>query len=371
MKKTLNVGVIGCGNISPIYFKNIPRFAQLQLTACADLDVSRAEARAKEFVIPKALSPDGLLADKEIDLVVNLTIPAVHAEVSLKALAAGKHVYTEKPFSANRADAAKVLAMAKEKKLFACGAPDTFLAGVFQTARKHLDGNMIGKILSGTAVMMGAGHESWHPDPVFYYKHGGGPLLDMGPYYLTALVFFLGPIKSVTARGSRGFTERTVASGPKKGEKIKVEIDTHLSGTIEFVSAALINILFSFDVKKHTLPHIELHGDKGSFSIPDPNRFHGPLNWFDPQFSDWAHLAVQHGYQVNSRGIGVAEMADAILNGRTPRASGELAYHVLDVMESIVESANTQKTLQIASTVTRPEILEKYQLPSTLELEKA
>ncbi len=371
MSKALKVGVIGCGNISPIYFKNIPRFPQLQLVACADLDVSRAEARAKEFTIPKALSPDALLADKEIDIVVNLTIPAVHAEVSLKALSAGKHVYTEKPFSATKAEALKVLEKAKQAKLFAAGAPDTFLGGVFQTTRQHLDADMIGKVLSGTAYMQCPGHESWHPDPAFYYKNGGGPLLDMGPYYLTALVFLLGPVKSVTARGSRGFVERTVGSGPKKGQTIKVEIDTHLTGTVEFASGALINVVFSFDVKKHTLPNIELHGVKGSFSIPDPNRFHGPLRWFDPQFADWATLAVQHGYQVNSRGIGVAELADAINSGRSPRASGELAFHVLDVMETFVESAHTQKTLAISSTVSKPEILQKYQLPSTLELEKA
>jgi predicted dehydrogenase len=354
----VKVGIIGCGNISSIYMKNCSTmFEILDLVACADIDMERAEAKAAEFNIPKASTVAELLADPEIEIVINLTIPKAHAEVCLAALEAGKNVHVEKPLAITREDGQKILNLAKENGLLVGAAPDTFLGGGIQTCRKIIDDGWIGEPVAATAFMTCHGHESWHPDPEFYYKIGGGPMFDMGPYYLTALVNLIGPVKRVTGSARITFPERTITSKPKYGTKVTVDTPTHVAGVMDFENGAIGTIITSFDVWAAQLPRIEIYGTHGSISVPDPNGFGGPVLVKRYNAVGWSEVQLTHGYAENSRGIGVADMAYAIRTGRPHRASGELAFHVLDLMHAFHDASREGKHHEVKSTCKRPAAL--------------
>lgn len=353
--KPMKTGIVGCGNISGIYFRNLQLYPEVELVACADLDVERAAARAREFGVPKACSVDELLADPEIEIVVNLTIPKAHAAVCLQALAAGKHVYVEKPLAVTREEGREVLELAARSGLRVAGAPETFLGGGIQTCRKLIDEGAIGRPVAATAFMMGRGHEHWHPDPEFYYEVGGGPMFDMGPYYLTALVNLLGPIRRVTGSAAIAFPERTILSEKKKGKIIKVETPTHIAGVIDFASGAVGTIITSFDIMAGTeLPHIEIYGSAGTLRVPDPNGFGGRVQLRRADSGEWEDIPLTHGYTDNNRGIGVADMARAIAEGRPHRANGELAYHVLEAMHGFHDASREGRHYEMTSSCDRP-----------------
>ncbi len=350
---TMKVGIIGCGNISNAYFKGCRMFRILDVVACADIDMDVARTKAEEHEV-KAVTVDELLADPEIDIVVNLTIPSAHAEVNMMALNAGKHVHCEKPFAVNIEDGKRVIELAKEKDLRVGCAPDTFLGAGLQTCRKVIDDKWIGKPLAGTAFMMGRGPEVWHPNPFFFYQTGGGPMFDMGPYYMTALVHLLGPVEAISAVTGRGFEERVAGHQNHFGKRIPVEVPTHYSGGLVFESGATVNACISFDIPKHTHHPIEIYGTHGSLQVPDPNTFGGDVNVFRMGNGDWQKICYSHDYYDNSRGIGVADMAHAVQTGREHRCSGELACHVLEVMQTFERSANEGKMIELSTTCKQP-----------------
>ncbi|HEY6738194.1 MAG TPA: Gfo/Idh/MocA family oxidoreductase [Actinopolymorphaceae bacterium] len=363
MGEPLKVGVVGVGTISRTYLDTMTRLPGLNVVAAADLDVARAKAAAEKYDGIRALTPDELYADSDVDLVVNLTIPAAHASVAIAALSAGKHVYGEKPLAATRQEARLVLEAAEQAGLRIGCAPDTVLGTGVQTARALLDQGAIGTPTAATAFFVSPGPEPWHPDPEFYYKPGGGPLLDMGPYYLSALVTLLGPVERVTGRVSRAYAEREVGSGPKQGTRFGVDVDTHVTGILEHESGLLSTVIMSFDVWAARLPRIELYGTEGAMSVPDPNNFSGDAELFSPTSKEWSVAPVAGGYADSARGYGVADMARALETGEQHRANGELAFHVLDVMESLLESAGADpvagavgepSTVTVESTVERP-----------------
>ncbi len=348
------VGVIGCGNISSIYLKAGQVFDVLDIVACSDLDPGKAQAQAEKFGVPRVCSTDELLADPEIDIVVNLTTPDVHAEIALAAIEAGKHVHTEKPLAVTRADGRRVIEAADRVGLRVGCAPDTFLGAGGQTCRKLIDDGAIGRPVAATAFFTCRGHESWHPNPEFYYKRGGGPMFDMGPYYLTTLVNLMGPVRRVTASARATFAHRTITSQPFAGKVIDVEVPTHVAGVLDFESGAVATILTSFDVHAANLPRIEVYGTEGSLSVPDPNTFGGPVRIWRSKEKGWEDVPLTHGYAENSRGIGPADMACALSSGRPHRAAGELAFHVLDIMQAFHEASDSDAHVELESTCTRP-----------------
>ncbi|TWT25835.1 Gfo/Idh/MocA family protein [Planomicrobium sp. CPCC 101110] len=353
---TLKIGIIGCGWISSVYMENIRTYPNLSLVACADLDLEKARAQAERYGIPKACTVQELLEDPEISLVINLTLPKAHAEICLQALEAGKHVYVEKPLSISLSDAKLVLEKAQEKGLLVGGAPDTFLGAGIQTALHLIESGEIGVPIGASAFMINRGHEHWHPNPAFYYEKGGGPMFDMGPYYLTALIALLGPIKRLAGAARISYPERTVSSEPHAGEKITVSTETHISGTVEFTGGAIGSITTSFDAfGGSSLPPIEIYGSEGTLLVPDPNTFGGPVRLRkkgDDQFSD---IPLISKLEENGRGIGVADMAQAIANGTAHRANGVLAYHVLEAMHGFHQSAKTGIYYRMESTCTKPD----------------
>jgi predicted dehydrogenase len=348
------IGIVGCGNISDIYCEANNKFDILDIVACADLDIARAQAKAEQHNISRACSTTELLADPDIEIVVNLTIPQAHAEVALAAVEAGKSVYNEKPLTISREDGIKLLEMAGEKGVRVGGAPDTFLGGGLQTCRKLIDDGEIGEPVAATAFMTCHGHESWHPDPEFYYKIGGGPMFDMGPYYLTALVSMLGPVKRVTGSARITFPERTITSQPKSGQKITVDVPTHVVGVLDFTGGAVATLITSFDVWFAELPRIEIYGTKGSLSVPDPNTFGGPVRIRQAGDEAWREVPLAYDYAENSRGLGVADMAHALRSGRAHRANGEMAFHVLDLMHAIHEASDQGRHINLESSCQRP-----------------
>jgi len=351
----VKIGIIGCGNISGIYFERATRtFEILQIAACADLIRERAEAQAAAWGVPKVCTVEQMLADPEIEIVVNLTIPKAHYEVGIAALQAGKSLYGEKPLALTRAQGRELLKTAKTQGVLLGNAPDTFLGGGLQTCRKLIDDGCIGRPIAASAFMLCHGHESWHPDPEFYYQEGGGPLFDMGPYYLTALVHLIGPVKRVAGMTAITFPERTITSQPRFGTRIPVEVPTHIAGTMEFASGAIGTLITSFDVWAHQLPFIEIYGTEGSLSVPDPNSFGGPVRLRRAGAEDWQEMPLTHGYSDNSRAIGVADLAYALRSGRAHRASGEMAYHILDLIHAFHDSAHEGRHVEIESTCKRP-----------------
>jgi predicted dehydrogenase len=355
MQKAVKVGVIGCGNICDIYFANSKVFEAIDIVACADLVQDRATAKAQEFGC-NSTTVDQILADPEIEIILNLTIPKAHVEVALAALKVGKSVYNEKPLAITREGGRRMLALARENGLRVGCAPDTFLGGGIQTCIKLINEGAIGAPVGATAFMMGHGPEGWHPDPEFFYKVGGGPMFDMGPYYITALIAMLGPVKRVTGSTRISLPERTITSELKNGTKIQVDTPTHIAGLMDFESGAVSTIITSFDVWAAELPRIEVYGAEGTLSVPDPNTFDGPVRMFKPG-EGWTEAALTHGYSENSRGLGLTDMACALHSGRAHRANGEMAYHVLDIMHAFHDSSDLGKHIKLKSTCVKPQPL--------------
>jgi len=348
----VTVGIIGCGNIFNQYIKGCRAFDILEVKACTDLDMSRAKAKADEHNIPCACTVEELLTDPDVQIVVNLTVPKVHAEVSLAAIVAGKNVHSEKPLAVTRADGQKILAAAKDRGVLVGCAPDTFLGGGLQTCRKLIEDGAIGTPVAATAFLASHGPEGWHPNPDFFYQTGGGPLFGMGPYYLTALISLLGPVKRLTGSARASFPERIAGDG----RRLPVEVATHIAGVLDFAAGTVATLITSFDVWSHHLPRIEIYGSEGSLTVPDPNTFGGPvyLRRFDEQ--DWREVPLTHNGTVG-RGIGVADMAYALTYGRPHRASGAMAYHVLDIMHGLLDASDSNCHIQVQSTCPQPEPL--------------
>jgi len=366
MSRSLGVGIIGCGNISEAYMKLGPLFRGFDVRACADINLAAAEARAEQFSI-SAHSVDDLLARNDIDIIVNLTIPAAHFEVCSQALDAGKHVYSEKPFVLSVAEGESILAKAAANGLRVGSTPDTFLGGSHQLARHLIDAGRLGKVLSGTAAVQGHGMESWHPNPDFFYLPGAGPILDIGPYYIANLVQLIGPVKEVMAMVDTPSTERTIANGDREGEVIPVKTPTTIHALLRFHSGAQITLLTSWDVWSHSLGNMELYGEKGSLYLADPNFFGGDMRLTDGpdtiELPDWDHpfsvlnFGDENEY-ANYRGAGLADMAQAIMEGKPHRCAAEFAHHAVDVMTSILQAGETGKRITLGTTCERPEPLD-------------
>jgi predicted dehydrogenase len=357
MSTPIRIGIIGAGYISGAYLRAAKDFQEIAVVSCADAVRSNAEARAGEFGL-RAQDLDELLEDKSIDLILNLTTPQSHLPISLRALEAGKHVYSEKPLGLSLEETGKLLEAAGRNNVRLGCAPDTFLGGGHQTVRKLIDDGAIGKPLGGTAFVLSGGPESWHPNPQFYYQAGGGPVFDMGPYYLTALINLLGPVKSVTSIARRGFAERVFGAGPRKGEKFAVEIPTHFNALLEFEQGAIISFHASFDVLGHSHLPIEIYGTDGSLQIPDPNYFGGRVRLLE-RGGSWADRPLTHAYSDgNYRILGVAEMASAIRTNRPHRASDQMAFHTVEIMEAIVNGGSSGKPVPINSRCQRPRALQ-------------
>src|SRR5580704_3244092 len=365
-RSPLRVGVVGCGNISDIYLLNAPRFRDIVVTACADLNSKAAERQAERYAID-ARSVEDLLKSDDVDIVLNLTIPEAHVGVSLQAIEAGKHVYSEKPLATRVTDGEAIVAAAKAKGLRVGAAPDTVLGAGVQEARALIDAGAIGKPLTGVAAVMSHGMEHWHPNPGFFFRPGAGPVFDMGPYYLSALVTLLGPVASVQAAGQIGFEERVVTTptSPAQGESIKVETFTNVHALLDFTSGAHVTFLASWDVWKHGVPPIELHGQKASLRLPDPNWFGGNV-LIAGRDEDWRTIQTDSktfGKKnwpatgpkfANDRALGLADMARAVADQRPHRANGDIALHVLAVMAGILEAATAGRRATISPTCERP-----------------
>lgn len=348
----LRVGIVGLGNISGIYLKNLGSYRSTTITAVADLDRSRAEAAAEANGIPHVLTPDELIAHPEVDLVLNLTIPKAHGPVGMQAVQNGKHVYNEKPLATDLDDARELVAAAKAKGVLVGCAPDTFLGAGLQTARKAIDAGEIGTPVGAQAAMLARGPEPWHPSPEFFYKPGGGPMLDMGPYYTTALVSLLGPVRRVAGLARASFPTRTVGSGPLKGNIIQVETPTHFVGGLEFAEGALGSIQMSFDVYHSWADYpIVIFGSEGTMRVPDPNNFGGDVMVRRHDEEEWRKVETTHGFAENSRGVGVLDMAHAIADNRQHRASGDLALHTLEVMLAFEKSSTEGRHIELTPTI--------------------
>ncbi len=351
----MKVGVVGCGNISPVYLRVAQRFPEIEVVAVADTILERAAARAAEFSIPYVFSVEELLSHPQVEIVLNLTPPKAHASINRAALQAGKHVYTEKPFVTNREEAQQVLALAAQKNLYIGCAPDTVLGAGIQTCLKLIREGAIGEPVGATAFMLAPGHELWHPDPEFFYEEGGGPMLDMGPYYLTALVVLLGAMRRVAGLSRITRPTRLIESEPKRGQTIAVRTPTHITGAIEFANGALATVIMSFDVWAHRLPPIEIYGTEGTLAVPDPNTFGGPIWLRRSRSPDWQEVPLTHPYAEQYRGLGLAEMIQAIQEGRPNRLNGQLAYHVLDAMLAFNESSASGQHVVLESSCVPPE----------------
>lgn len=362
--RPLGVGIVGCGSISETYLRLAPLFGGIAVRACADVRPAAAKARAKAHGL-RAESVKNLLAAGDIDIVVNLTVPSAHYEVSKAALTAGKHVYSEKPFVLSVKDGRDLARLAARRRLRVGSAPDTFLGGAHQQARRLIDAGRVGRITSGTCHIMSRGMEHWHPDPDFFFKPGGGPILDLGPYYVTDLVHLLGPVAHVVARATVPAPERTITSKPRYGQKIRVETPTTVHAVLEFESGALITLGASWDVWHHGHREMELYGETGSIEVPDPNYFGGEVKVTKgakrvARLPAWDHpFSVPNqrqaeGAVANYRTAGLAEMADAIVTGRPQRCSTEMALHAVDIMTSILKSAETGRGVKLATSCERP-----------------
>jgi predicted dehydrogenase len=356
MSEKVTVGIIGCGAISSNYLKNAANLPILEVVACADLDLDRAKARAAEFGVPKALTVDQLLADDSVEMILNLTIPKAHGPLAIQALEAGKHTYGEKPFALDRSEGGKVLETAEARELRVGCAPDTFMGAGLQTARKLLDDGVIGRPIAFTGLMLGRGPEHFHPDPEFFYKPGGGPMFDMGPYYVTAFLNLFGPVKRIIGGASAAIPERTVGTGPKQGEKIVVETPDHVCGILEFENGAVGTLITSFAVTHgdydRTYP-IVVYGTEGAMRVPDPNTFDGPVQYRRTDDKEWqdAPLAFVKGY---GRSVGLADMAYAVRSGRPHRATGAQGLAVLDIMQGFLDSSREGRALEPSVRYERP-----------------
>ncbi|MER8887427.1 Gfo/Idh/MocA family oxidoreductase [Mesorhizobium sp. M0816] len=373
----LGIGIVGCGNISMTYLRNAALFGGLELRACADISTELAALRGSEYGI-RAVSVDTLLADPDIDLVLNLTVPAAHFDISFSALSAGKHVFTEKPLSTSARDGRRLVAEAAKRNLLLGSAPDTFLGAAGRRARRLMDEGAIGRAVTGTAFMMGRGMEHWHPNPQFYYQPGAGPIFDMGPYYLTMLVNLLGPVARVMAMATQGQEVRLItAEGPYRNTSFKVGTPTNILSLLEFRSGATVTFGASWDVFRHSNHPIELHGTEGSLRLPDPDTFGGTVS-LSERGADWADFHSESELyggrnwpyaapdRANYRMLGVADLSHALTTGRKPRASGDLALHVLEIMEAILASGESRESVAVNRAVDQPPLLGEDEATSLL-----
>ena len=351
MKK---IGIVGIGCISSVYLENITkRFREIEVIGVCDLIRERAENAVQKYGVPKLYNDmHELFADPEVDIVLNLTRPYQHYAVSKAALLAGKHVYSEKPLGASWEEGVELVKLAEEKGLMIGGAPDTFLGAGIQTCRKLIDEGAIGDVVGATAFMTGHGPESWHPDPEFFYKFGGGPMLDMGPYYVTALVNLLGGVKRVGGMVATPFARRVMGCKEHFGEIVDVEVPTSYYGTLEFQSGVVASLMTSFDIYGARLPIMEIYGSKGTLRVPDPNFFGGPVILHTPEQGD-IEIPLAFDYPENSRALGLAERASALEKGRIPRASYKQTLHVLEILTGFERAAAQGGYLELTSVYER------------------
>jgi len=356
----MRVGIVGVGNICGTYLNNLTQTFgdRVEVLGCTDVVPEKARTATEQYGLPKSYgSAEEIIADPDIDMVLNLTIPAAHFDICMAAVEQGKHTYTEKPISVELDDAKKLVAGAREKGVRVGSAPDTFMGGGHQTCRKLIDDGWIGTPVAATAFMMCHGHEGWHPDPEFFYKVGAGPMFDMGPYYLTALVNMLGSVKRVTGSTRITFPERTVTSEPRKGQVITVDVPTHIAGVLDFASGAVGTIVTSFDVWGSRHPCLEVYGSEGTMSVPDPNSFSGEILVKRHDHGDWHRIPPTHGHTEDGRGIGVADIADAVREDRPHRASGELACHVLEIIHGIHIASDSGRHYEMTTECVRPDAM--------------
>ena len=364
----LRVGIIGCGNISTTYLKYAPLFKSLELVAVADINMEAAGLRASEYPVRASTVAD-LLAATDIDVIVNLTVPAVHYEITRQILESGKHAYSEKPLVLTLDEGKSLQDLAAKKGLRVGSAPDTFLGGAHQLARAAIDDGMVGRIIGGTCHVMSHGMEHWHPNPDFFFQPGGGPVLDLGPYYITNLIQLIGPVTSVAALANASFPTRTISNGPRHGETVPVDTPTNIHALLEFANGATVTLAASWDVWKHRHANMELYGEEGSLFVPDPNFFGGTVEHAgrdgiiaalpegDHPFGVSNVVDGQGNPRANYRCAGLADMATAIDEGREHRCNIDLAVHAVDVMVSILRSGAEKRFIPMTSTCTRPAAL--------------
>lgn len=345
----VRIGVLGAGAISGIYFENLTKeFENVTVAAVCDICREKADAAAKKYGIKKVYGKmEELFADDEVEIVLNLTRPNEHFETTKAALLAGKHVYSEKPLAATFAQGEELAAFAKARHLLLGGAPDTFLGAGIQTCRKLIESGLIGSVVGAEARMLCHGHESWHPAPEFYYQRGGGPMMDMGPYYITALVYLMGGVKEICAMGQKSFPMRTITSQPLRGKEITVEVPTHTVGILKFTSGAIGTITTSFDVFYDNQAFLELYGTKGTLRVPDPNGFGGPVSLFRPEEGRFMEMPLLFGHAENSRGLGLSGMADALRTGGKFAADVHQTLHVLEILTSFEKSSDTKSFVRL------------------------
>ncbi len=366
-----NIGIIGCGNILETYLRSQEYFNNINFVSCSDINMDLANKTATENNL-KAQTVEELLSDENIDIVLNITIPQAHYEVSKKILEAGKHVYSEKPMSVKYDQAKELLKISNDKNLYFGNAPDTFLGGGGQLSRELIDSGEVGEILTGNFIFAFPGVQDFHPNPESWFQNGGGPVIDMGPYFFTTLVNLLGPAKNIRSRGFKFSNKREYKAGPNKGKFFNVDTPTSYMFNIEFKNFSHIQGFISFDVLNHRRNHMELYGSKGSIIVPDPNMFGGPVITSKELGSDWFEHTVETkplgktniinhsgrsneaSKQANYRGIGISEMVDAIENKRVQRCNGELAVHVLDIIECAMIAADTKTEVELRSTCNKP-----------------
>ena len=374
-----NIGLIGCGNIAETYFRAQDYFNNIKFIACADKFPEVSKKCADQYNI-KSLTVDEIIHDTNVDVILNLTIPQAHFEISKLALEAGKHVYSEKPMSIKYDEANELVNLAKDNNLYIGNAPDTFLGGGGQVARKFVDDGDIGKVLTGNFIFAFPGVQEFHPNPESWFQSGGGPVIDMGPYFFTTLVNLLGPVKNVRSRGKKFVDQRQYLVGPKKGKSFNVDISTSVMLDIEFANEAIVQGFISFDVQNHARNHMELYGTKGSLVVPDPNMFGGPVLLSRELGSEWQEFSVEDKYlgktniinhsgrsneapkQSNYRGVGLSEMIYSIENNIQHRCNGNLALHVLDIIESTIIASETKKEVSLRSTCEQPKPLSEEQI---------
>ena len=365
----MRVGIIGCGNISETYFECQNLFNNFSVVACADINIEAAKKSAEKYNV-NAFSVDDILSNEDVDLIINLTIPAAHKEIIIKSLNAGKHCFSEKPLAMSFSEGLEISELAISKNLYVGCAPDTFLGAAGQKARSLIEDNKIGNVVLGTFNLMSHGMEHWHPNPDFFFKPGAGPVFDVGVYYITQLVNLIGPIKSISSLSGTATPERIITSEPRNGEKIKVETPTTLMGTLEFHNNAKIQFFCSWDVWKHKHSTIELYGLEGSMIVPDPNFFSGDI-LISHKEEDWQIInndkmllgipnkTDNNGTKIaNYRGIGLSDMIDAIHNQRQSRCSLDLAVHVLEAMEGIIKSSDDRANYHMQTKPNQPDFLD-------------
>lgn len=365
----VNVAMIGVGAISGIYLENISNtFDELKLIGLYDLIADRARAAQEKYGIPKLYATiDEALADPEVDVVLNLTRPDGHYEVNRAALLAGKHVYCEKPLAITVEQGRELCALAREKGLLLGGAPDTFMGAGLQTCRKLIDDGAIGDVIGSAAFMIGHGPESWHPDPAFFYKRGGGPMMDMGPYYITALINLVGPVRTVSSVNRITYPRRTITSQPHRGEVMEVEVPTYVAGTLQYENGAIGTIFTTFDVYYPTSARLEIYGSQGTLIAPDPNRFDGPVCLYTPTDGAVREVPLMFGYRENSRGIGLADMAHALMTGGDFRANAQQQLHVLEVLAAFEKSGDAGRPIDIAAGFSRGRAMCRNNIPGRVE----